>query len=44
MMRLKARKQRAYIRARESRQKQREIMFTIKTECPICNDLLDSLI
>ena len=38
-MRLEARKQRAYIRARESRQKQREIMFKIKTECPICNDV-----
>ena len=38
-MRLEARKQRAYIRARESRQKQREMRFSIITECPICNDL-----
>ena len=38
-MRSEARKERAYIRARESRQKQREIMFKIKTECPICNDV-----
>ena len=37
-MRLEARKQRASIRAEESREKQREIMFRIKTECPICND------
>lgn len=38
-MRLKARNQRASIRAEESRDKQREIMFKIKTECPICNDM-----
>jgi hypothetical protein len=37
-MRLEARKQRASIRAEESREKQKEIMFRIKTECPICND------
>ena len=37
-MRLEARKQRASLRAEETREKQREIMFRIKTECPICND------
>ena len=37
-MRLEARKQRASLRVEESREKQREIMFRIKTECPICND------
>ena len=37
-IRLEARKQRASLRAEESREKQREIMFKIKTECPICND------
>jgi hypothetical protein len=38
-MRLEARKQRASLRVEESREKQREIMFRIKTECPICNDI-----
>ena len=38
-MRIEARKQRASLRAEETREKQREIMFRIKTECPICNDI-----
>jgi hypothetical protein len=38
-MRIEARKLRASIKAEESREKQREIMFKIKTECPICNDI-----